>query len=81
MIIKHKRRGADPMIDVVTNESAQDVVKDGEITRNVSVLTVLVESESDLDLLAEYEAGTIAYTAGFTAMWQMDADGNWATIL
>lgn len=49
--------------------------------------SVQVRSEADLTDLASrfgegiYVPGLIAYTAGYTAMWQLDADGQWVQIV
>ena len=42
----------------------------------------MVTAETDLesDLLANYPAGTVAYTAGFADMWQKDASGEWVEL-
>ena len=61
--------------------SINDVVRDGEIYAGVSAPSVMVESESDLANLPTYPAGTMAYTAGFQAMWQLDASGNWVSMI
>ena len=42
--------------------------------------SVMVSSESDLEEL-NVEPGTVAYTAGFGNMWQMDAEGTWHAIV
>lgn len=80
MIIKHNRRNAEVLMDVVTSAGASDYVKDGELHTNVSGLSVMVESQSDLASLTDYPPSTIAYTAGFGSMWQLDADGTWQSI-
>lgn len=80
MIISHNRRGSQSLMDVVTSTGVSDYVKDGEQYINVSGLAVMVESESDLDNLIGYPPTSIAYTAGFGNLWQMDADGNWQSI-
>ena len=80
MIVKHNRRNADVLIDVVTTAGASDYIKDGEKHINVSGLSVMVESSSDLANLTGYPPTTIAYTAGFGNMWQLDADGTWQSI-
>ena len=81
MIIAHKRRNnTDVQLDVVTSSGASDYVKDGEVTENVSGLAVMVESESDLANLTGYPPTSIAYTAGFGSIWQLDADGTWQSV-
>ena len=80
MIVTHNRRNSNSEMDVITTAGASDYVKDGEQHINVSGLAVMVESESDLDNLVGYPPTTIAYTAGFGNMWQLDADGTWQNI-
>ena len=81
MIINHKRRNnTDVMMDVVTSAGASDYVKNGMVTENVSGLAVMVESSSDLANLKGYPPSSIAYTAGFGSMWQLDASGVWQSI-
>ena len=80
MVIKHNRRNEDLLMDVVTSAGASDYVKDGEVHLNVSGLAVMVESSSDLTELTDYPPSTIAYTAGFGNMWQLDASGTWQSI-
>lgn len=60
---------------------ATDVLNDGTLYKNSPAPSVLVPSEADLGDLPEYPAGTIAYTAGFKAMWQLDAAGDWIAIV
>lgn len=57
------------------------VDSNGRIIRNDDAKMVMVRNKSDLDLLNDYRPGTIAYTAGFKNMWQLDADGEWQTIV
>ena len=80
MILKHNWRNAEVQMDIVTSAGASDYVKDGEIKMNVSGLAVMVESSDDLANLTNYPPTTIAYTAGFGSMWQLDADGEWQSI-
>lgn len=61
--------------------SINDIVRNGKIYAGVSAPTVMVESESDLANLPTYPAGTMAYTAGFKALWQLDASGNWVSMI
>ena len=45
---------------------------------SISPLLVLVKDSTERDAITdEVPAGTIAYTAGATAVWQKDADGSW----
>lgn len=66
--------------DVVQDEGNTDYVKDGVIYKNAPVKNVMVSSEDDLDLLENYEPGTIAYTAGYLSIWQKGIDDNWESI-
>lgn len=58
-----------------------DVVKGNDLTPNVPAPSVLVEQQSDLANLPNYPAGTIAYTAGFASMWQLNASGSWISMI
>ena len=69
--------GKDGYFDAVRNLGDTDYLKDGVITKHAPIQLVLVSSESDLSSLTDYEAGTIAYTAGFVNMWQLSPDDNW----
>lgn len=59
-----------------------DFVKDGKVFQGVQSFSVQVESEDDLENLAPYgyTPGTMAFTAGFAKMWQLDSDGNWVSL-
>lgn len=61
--------------------SINDIVRDGEIHAGVSAPSVMVQSESDLANLPTYPAGTMAFTAGFKKLWQLDASGNWVSMI
>lgn len=59
-----------------------DYVKDGTLHRGGNVPSVLVTAQSDLAQLPDdYPPGTVAYTAGFKALWQLSAAGEWVSIL
>lgn len=47
--------------------------------RPVTADSILIGSESDLATL-DAVPGTVAYTAGFGNMWQLDASGGWVAI-
>ena len=68
------------LADVVHNIGNTDYLKNGEVQTGAPALCVLVTSQSDLDILTDYEPGTIAYTAGFANMWQKAANGDWTSI-
>jgi len=61
--------------------STNDVVHGNLLVKDTPAPTVLVEAQTDLAQLPTYPAGTIAYTAGFKAMWQLDMQGNWVSVL
>lgn len=43
---------------------------------------VMISNESELaELLKHYPPGTLAYTAGFKAMWQLNAAGAWVSMI
>lgn len=67
------------ILDLVHNKSLISYVKNDRIIRNVPIQTVLVSSDSDLELLQDYSPGTIAYTAGYQQMWQKSPNGTWST--
>ena len=54
------------------NSSGKIEARDGKM--------VLVRSEADLPAAAGFGPSTIAYTAGFNNMWQLDESGTWQTI-
>ena len=53
----------------------------GNLVKNDDAKMVMVRSKADLDELGSYRPGTIAHTAGFKNMWQLDAGGEWQTIV
>lgn len=56
-----------------------DYIKNGKIHADVTSNMVMVASKSEAEsMLADYPPGTIAFTAGYTNMWQKKADGTWA---
>lgn len=57
-----------------------DYVKDGIIYMGGEGGAVMVESEDDLALLGGYQPGTIAFTAGFAKMWQLDTADAWVEV-
>ena len=53
-------------------------MSDGVLYRGREATAVMVESEDDLTALAGLvHPGSIAFTAGFAAAWQLAADGTW----
>lgn len=66
---------------IPTVESSGDYVKNGVVYKNPGVPSVMIESEDDLELLVDkYPPCTIAYTAGFETMWQLDTSGTFIEI-
>ena len=53
---------------------------DGELVTYNSLSSVMIGDQNDLTLLSDYPPCTIAYTAGFKEMWQLDIDGTWVEI-
>lgn len=53
----------------------------GNLVKNDDAKMVMVRSKADLDLLTNYRPGTIAHTAAFKNMWQLDASGEWQKIV
>ncbi|GEM_PF-4190861 len=68
------------VIDVVQVEDAMSYIKGGEITTDSQMPSIMVESGSDLDLLANYPPGTIAFTAGYANIWQKTSANEWVTV-
>lgn len=59
-----------------------DYLKDGTLNRGANAPSVMVASDDDLASLTDiYTPGTVAYTAGFKAMWQLDTAGNWVSMM
>lgn len=59
-----------------------DYVKDGIWHKGGNTPSVMVNNESELSILPkDYPPGTLAYTAGFKALWQLDSAGKWISIL
>lgn len=57
-----------------------DYVQDDKLIIGSKPSSVMVSSENDLTDLEGYVPGSIAYTAGFADMWQLDSDGNWISL-
>lgn len=74
------REQVDNAYPVVNTGSRTDYVKSGTLYTGSPMSLVMVESQSQLSTLEGYGPGTIAYTAGFGSMWQMDADGTWTEV-
>ncbi len=79
-MLLHRTEGSNKIqyySDVVNTRGNCDVLIDGEIRKNNEIQMVLVSSYEDTGSLDNYGAGTIAFTAGFTKMWQKAPDGTW----
>ena len=57
-----------------------DYIQDNKLIIGSSPRCVMVGSENDLDDLDDYTPGSVAYTAGYSNMWQLDASGEWVSI-
>ena len=55
-------------------------MKDGIIYTGLASENILVESESDLDLLTGYTPGSMAHTAGWTKVWELGTDDTWVAL-
>lgn len=54
---------------------------DGDLVQKAPLKAVMVRTVADLGDLADlYEPGTFAFTAGFTAIWQLDTAGTWQEV-
>lgn len=73
----------DVVIETVLSKIGQtDYVQDGELHRGGTAPSVMVTAQTDLENLPDdYPPGTIAYTAGFKAMWQLSAAGEWVSLM
>lgn len=65
----------------VLSLGVNDVVNGNSLIKDSPAPSVLVTAQTDLANLPAYPAGTIAYTAGFKAMWQLSAAGDWVSVL
>ena len=55
---------------------------DGKWQKADEVMTVLIANESKLSSITGAAPGSMAYTAGFKHMWQLDTDGTtWVPIV
>ena len=81
LIQKQKQGQAAHVVDAVQNVGMLDYIdSDGNIRTDEKQAAVMVRNQSDLASLINYDAGTIAYTAGFGSMWQKSAAGTWEEI-
>lgn len=52
-----------------------------KIDMEASIGAVMVKDEGELANLSNYPYGTIAFTAGYKKMWQLDFDGTWVSMV
>lgn len=65
--------GATPRLTI----GLHDVVTADGVRKNIPIECVMVRTSSDLANLPEYPAGTVAYTPGFSNIWQLNTAGTW----
>ena len=75
-----KSRKVDKVVDVVQSD-VDYVDSNGDMHLHVKTPNVMVRNYSDLSGLTVYTPGTIAFTAGYNNMWQLDASGTWKVIV
>lgn len=75
MEIKNMTRTARKVLDL----GMIDVVdSDGVLREDVPAKAVMVPSDpNELTGLPDYQPGTVAFVAGCSSMWQLDASGTW----
>ena len=68
---------------IQTNGEGDYVNSDGDLVFGVNQRGVMVTAEADLANLPTelYAPGSVAFTAGFKAMWQLGADGEWVDMM
>jgi len=82
IVNKQKENSTLPHIfDAIQDLGNIDYVKSGQVYKNETCSGVLISAESELDLLDDYPVGTLAFTAGFTTMWQKDVSGSWVSVI
>lgn len=67
-------------VNRVLNNGEVDYVKDNVLYKGNVADSVMVSSSDDLSSLTGLMPGSIAYTAGFGSMWQLNASGSWVEI-
>lgn len=82
MLLRRKKPNNETVYvaDIVSDMGNMDYVLNGEVIKDAPTKSVMVTAQSDLASLTGYEAGTIAYTAGFANMWQLSAAGTWVEV-
>lgn len=83
MILEKKIEGSNlpHVFDGVQDLGNIDYVKDGKVYKNAQCVAVMITASNDLLLLGDYGVGTLAFTAGFTNMWQKDIDGTFVQMI
>lgn len=67
---------------VLSKIGQTDYVQDGTLHRGANTPSIMVTAQTDLaNLPDDYPPGTVAYTAGFKAMWQLNAAGEWISMM
>ena len=67
-------------ISRVQTRAETSYVQDDILYKGSGSASVMVRSSSDLSDLTGLAPGTVAYTAGFGSMWQLNASGSWVEI-
>ena len=83
MIIPKEKPGSNVAynVDLVSTIGDMGYVKNGKLYKHSAASSVMVGSSSELSVLSNCEPGTIAFTAGFENMWQLNASGQWVSIV
>lgn len=83
-IILAKQSGVNIPGRTATSSDVDYVNGNGDLVVMANARCIMVGSESDLDSLEgiELAPGSIAHTAGWTAAWELDVDGEtWVTLI
>lgn len=82
MIIPKKKPGSDVVynVDLVSTIGDMGYTKDGELHKHSSASSIMITGSSELSTLTGCEPGSVAFTAGFENMWQLNASGQWISI-
>ena len=83
MLVPKKKPGSNTPynVDLVNTVGDMEYTKDGKVYKHSAASSVMIASSSELSGLTGYEPGSIAFTAGFGNMWQLDASGQWISIV
>ena len=70
------------ILEVKSNKPGMDVIVSGGVLANVQASSVMVEDQYDLPGMYTYAPGTIAFTPGYKAIWQLNNAGTtWVDLL